>query len=166
MFSGINAIEFAKRFCSNEACLQYLEEQKWKFGYQCKVCGCPSYIKGKTGYHRRCRQCQYGESVTANTLFHDIRMPLQKAFFMAFRITSKKKGMSTVELAAEVGVQQKTAWLFKRKMQLAMKQSLSAKLEGNVEVDEFTVGGQQKDHCGRKIGKKSHTGSNRISGEW
>jgi ISXO2-like transposase domain len=157
MFFGINAIEFAKRFCSNEACIQYLEEQKWKSGYRCKVCGCSSYIKGKTGYHRRCRQCAYGESVTANTLFHDIRMPLQKAFFMAFRITSKKKGMSTVELAAEVGVQQKTAWLFKRKMQLAMKQSLSTKLEGNVEVDEFTVGGRQKDHYGRKTGKKKAT---------
>ena len=130
MFFGINAIEFAKRFSSNEACLQYLEEQKWKTGYQCKVCGCQSYIKGKTSYHRRCQQCEYGESVTAHTLFHDIRMPLIKAFYMAFRISTKKKGMSSVELAAEVGVQQKTAWLFKRKMQLAMQQSSSPKLVG------------------------------------
>ncbi|MBA3817103.1 MAG: IS1595 family transposase [Parachlamydiaceae bacterium] len=38
-----------------------------------------------------------------------------------------------------------------------MKQSLSAKLVGNVEVDEFTVGGRQKDHYGRKTGKKKAT---------
>ncbi len=66
-------------------------------------------IKGKTYYHRRCRKCLYDESATSNTLFHDLKMPLLKAFQMTFRIAGKKKGMSTVELGAEVGVQQKTA---------------------------------------------------------
>jgi len=50
-----------------------------------------------------------------------MRLPMKKAFYLLFRITSKKKGMSTVELAGEVSVQQKTAWLFKRKIQVAMQ---------------------------------------------
>ncbi len=43
-----------------------------------------------------------------------------KAFHMIFRLTAKKKGMSTTELGAEVGVQQKTALLFKREVQVVM----------------------------------------------
>lgn len=152
MFKGINAIDFARCFPDNESCLRYLDSHKWKYGYLCKQCGCEQYIKGKTGFHRRCQQCGYDESVTANTLFHDIRFPLLKAFYMLFRITTKKKGMSTVELAGEVGVQQKTAWLFKRKVQLAMRKA--AELQGNVDVDEFIVGSRQKGHYGRKIDKK------------
>ncbi len=38
--------------------------------------------------------------------------------------------MSTTELGAEVGVEQKTAWLFKRKVQVAMKQDNNDKLNG------------------------------------
>jgi transposase-like protein len=68
-------------------------------------------------------------------------MPMLKAFHMVFRITSKKKGMSTVELSTEVGVQQKTAWLFKRKVQAAMKKDKDDKLNGDVQVDETLVGG-------------------------
>ena len=70
---------------------------------------------------------------------------------MVFRITAKRKGMSTVELGCEVGVQQKTAWLFKRKIQIAMKPDKSSKLEGNVDVDETLLGF----HTGRKDGGRS-----------
>ncbi len=49
--------------------------------------------------------------------------------------------MSTDELRAEVGVQQKTAWLFKRKVQAVMKKDKDNKLSGKVEVDETLVGG-------------------------
>ena len=121
MFKGVDAINFAKRFPNNEACLRFLAEKKWKNGYQCIRCGCTQFIKGRTAFHRRCHACDYDESVTANTLFHDMRLPMMKAFYLLFRIATKKKGMSTVELAGEVSVQQKTAWLFKRKIQVAMQ---------------------------------------------
>ncbi|MBN4747470.1 IS1595 family transposase, partial [Pandoraea nosoerga] len=82
----------------------------------------------------------YDESVTANTVFHGVKMPMLKAFHMVFRITSKKKGMSTIELGTEVGVQQKTAWLFKRKIQAAMKKDKDDRLDGDVEVEETLIG--------------------------
>jgi transposase-like protein len=141
MFKGINAIEFSKRFQTNEDCYHYLLNIKWGKGYQCSRCGCKQSHKGRTYYYQRCRDCGYDESVTANTVFHGIKMPLLKAFHMVFRLTAKKKGMSTIELGAEVGVQQKTAWLFKRKVQAVMKKDKEDKLNGNVEVDETLVGG-------------------------
>ncbi len=141
MFKGINAIEFSKKFTNNEDCYNYLIAIKWGKGYQCSKCGCPDSYKGRTYYYRRCKQCGYDESVTANTIFHGMKMPVLKAFHMVFRLTAKKKGMSTVELGSEVGVEQKTAWLFKRKVQAAMKKDRDDKLIGNIDIDETLVGG-------------------------
>ncbi len=154
MFTGINAIEFNKRFNCNEACYKYLIEWKWGKGFSCSRCGCKENYKGKTYYHRRCRICGYDESVTANTVFHGMKMPILKAFHMIFRLTAKKKGMSTTELGTEVGVQQKTAWLFKRKVQLVMKQNKEDKLKGKVDADETLLGGYNEKHRGRSLEEK------------
>ena len=154
MFKGINAIEFGKRFYDNESCYLYLIEQKWGKGYQCSRCGHGKYYKGKTYCHRKCRSCGYGESVTANTVFHGMKMPILKAFYMIFRLTAKKKGMSTTELGNEVGVQQKTAWLFKRKIQVAMQQNNNDKLKGNVDADETILGGYTTKNRGRSLQTK------------
>lgn len=155
MFKGINAIAFNKRFTSDDACYQYLIEWKWGKGFSCSRCGCTDSVMGRTYYYRRCKQCSYNESVTANTIFHGMKMPLLKAFHMIFRLTAKKKGMSTIELGAEVGVQQKTAWLFKRKIQVAMKQDNQDKLKGKVDVDETLLGGPtNRKQGGRNLEKR------------
>lgn len=151
MFSGINAIQFNRQFKTNEDCLNYLVNYKWGQGFVCSRCGCNKPVKGRTSYHRRCQQCRYDESVIANTLFHAMKMPVLKAFHILFRLATKKKGMSTVELGSEVSVQQKTAWLFKRKIQVAMKQDHQYKLNGQVDVDETLMGF----HTTRKNGGRS-----------
>jgi ISXO2-like transposase domain/Transposase zinc-ribbon domain len=154
MFKGINAIEFGKRFYDNESCYLYLIELKWGKGFNCSRCGHDKFYSGKTYYHRQCRSCSYGESVTANTIFHGIKMPILKAFHMVFRLTAKKKGMSTTELGNEVGVQQKTAWLFKRKVQVVMKQNNNDKLKDNVDADETIIGGYTNKNKGRSLQTK------------
>jgi len=154
MFKGINAIEFNKKFKSNEDCYLYLIEKKWGKGFSCSRCGSRESYKGRTYYHRRCKACGYGESVTANTVFHSMKMPILKAFHMVFRLTAKKKGMSTIELGTEVGVQQKTAWLFKRKVQAVMKQDNNDKLDGDVDADETLLGGHTEHHRGRSLESK------------
>ncbi|MEP7320114.1 MAG: IS1595 family transposase, partial [Panacibacter sp.] len=154
MFKSINAIEFSRQFTTNDDCYNYLVAVKWNKGYQCIKCGCADSYKGRTYYYRRCKQCGYDESVTANTVFHGIKMPILKAFHMVFRLTAKKKGMSTVELGNEVGVEQKTAWLFKRKVQSAMKRDKDDKLNGRVDVDETLIGGYSK-----AVGRSTETKS-------
>lgn len=155
MFKGINAIQFSKKFVDNEACLNYLMEKKWSGGYSCSWCGCCRSKKGRTRYHLRCKECGYDESVTANTVFHGMKMPILKAFYMAFRVAAKKKGMSTIELGTEAGVQQKTAWLFKRKVQAVMKEGGKDKLEGAVDIDEILIGGYSAGNQGRSLKTKS-----------
>lgn len=154
MFQGVSIQQFNKFFKSEEDCKQYLFDLKWKDGYKCCKCGFRKSYKGKTRFHLRCQACRYDESVTANTVFHKLKIPLLKAFGMSFRIAVKKKGMSTIELAREFSVNQKSSWLFKRKAQESMKSSGKHPLDNKVEVDELLIGGPEKHKRGRNKGEK------------
>jgi len=154
LFYGIDAISFGKRFACNDDCYQYLYDIKWAKGYSCIRCGSTEDVKGKTRFHRRCKHCSYDESVTSNTLFHKVKMPILKAFHIVFRTVTKKKGMSSIELATEVGVQQKTALRFKLKIKNAMIQEDKKKLKDKVQVDEMLIGGYSEGNIGRSLNQK------------
>lgn len=154
MFEGISIVSFNKTFRSEDDCKSYLFAMKWKDGYKCRRCGSTRNNKGKTGFHLRCKFCAYDESVTAHTMFHKLKLPLLKAFGMAFRVSVKKKGMSTVELSREFSVNQKSSWLFKRKTQEAMRSSGEHLLDTKVEVDEILIGGPEENKRGRNKGDK------------
>lgn len=154
MFSGLSLSQFRDRFRSEEDCLKYLIELKWGNGYECPKCGCNSHYKGREWHYKRCKQCCYNESATAGTMFHKCKLGLIKAFEIAFRLSLRKKGMSSCELAKEYACNQKSAWLLKAKYQRAMKSSEKHPLEGSVEVDEFMVGGFEPGSPGRSHGKK------------
>jgi len=123
-------------------------------GYKCKRCGYLKYCKGKNPYSRRCIKCKYDESPTAGTMFDKCKFSLLVAFHIAFKISTKKKGMSSLELSHEFEQRQKTCWEFKWKLQQAMKSSLRYPLDGEVHVDEFFIGGQEEKKRGRSKGKK------------
>ena len=61
--------------------------------------------------------------------------------------------MSSYELSKEMGISQKTAWLFHRKIQQAMASSELYPLMGEVHVDEFVTGGPEQ-KPGRSHGRK------------
>lgn len=154
MFQGISIVEFQKFFKNEDDCKQYLFDLKWGNGYVCRRCNCKESNKGKTRFHLRCKQCAYDESVTAHTMFHKLKIPLLKAFGMCFRLSVRKKGMSTMELSKEFSVNQKSSWLFKRKTQEAMISSGKHPLKSKVEVDEILIGGPEKGKRGRNKGEK------------
>ena len=144
MFKGVNIIEFSNRFSTDEKCLEYLAEVKWENTYQCSKCSHGKYFEGKRSFSRCCTKCHYDESPTAHTLFHKVKFPIQKAFYIAFMVITGKKGISSHELSRKLGLRQKTCWLFKRKIMEAMKSSGQNPLTGQVEMDEFYVGGPEE----------------------
>lgn len=93
-------------------------------------------------------------SPTTGTMFDKIKFPLLIAFHIAFKISTKKKGMSSLELSEEYELRQKTCWAFKWKIQQAMKSSCKYPLEGQVHVDEFYMGSEEEQKRGRSKGKK------------
>jgi len=142
-------IAFRNMFSTKDKCEKYLFEEKSSNGFECKKCNCETNIKGYNTYDIRCKECNYNESPTANTLFHSIKIPLPIAFEMVYRISVSKKGISTLELCREYDVNPKTAYNFKRKVQESMKSSESNPLTKLVHVDEFMYGGKDEGCQGR-----------------
>jgi len=153
-FAGVNSITFNQIFKTDEDCLRYLSSLKWEEGYRCKRCKNDKYCQGKSPFNRRCTKCRYEESPTAGTMFDKVKFSMLKAFHIAFKISTKKKGMSSLELSNEFELRQKTCWEFKWKIQQAMASSLQYPLEGVVHVDEFMIGGSEEQKRGRSYGEK------------
>lgn len=153
-FTGVNSITFNKKFKDNKDCYQYLSEVKWQEGFACKKCKNNTYYNGKKPFSRRCLKCKYDESPTVNTMFEKLKFPILIAFHIAFKISTKKKGMSSLELSNEFELRQKTCWSFKQKVQETMKSSLKSQLTGIVHVDEFVIGGPEEGKKGRSKGLK------------
>ena len=150
----MNSIKFNQYFKTEDDCIKYIADVKWTEGYTCKRCGSEKYIKGSKPHNRRCLKCKYNESPTAGTMFDKVKFSLLVAFHIIFKIATKKKGMSTLELSREFDLRQKTCWGFKWKIQEAMQSSLQHPLTGEVHIDEFWIGGPEEEKRGRSLGNK------------
>jgi hypothetical protein len=155
MFVGVNSIKFNRQFNSDSDCYQYLASIKWPDEtFECKRCKYTKYCSGKKVFSRRCSKCCYDESPTAGTMFDKCKFSLLIAFHIVFKISSKKKGMSSLELSHEFELRQPTCWEFKWKIQQAMQSSKQHPLTGEVHIDEFFIGGPEEQKRGRSKGNK------------
>ena len=87
-------------------------------------------------------------------MFEKLKFSILIAFHIAFKISTKKKGMSSIELSNEFELRQKTCWGFKQKIQQVMSSSLKSPLKGILHVDEFVIGGPEEGKKGRSKGAK------------
>ena len=154
MFQGVDIIEFLQEFSNDETCKKYLSDIKWKDGFICKNCNHTGWCKTKKPYVRKCNKCKHKESVTAGTLFHKVKFPLYKAFFIVFIMSTSKKSWSSEEFSRKLSLRQKTCWLFQHKVREAMSSSKNFPITTKAVVDEFSVGGPEKNKKGRSKGKK------------
>ncbi|KAA6329413.1 hypothetical protein EZS27_021776 [termite gut metagenome] len=150
-YKSLTIFEFQEQFKEDTDCLKYLSELKWKEGFVCSQCGhthcCQAHGKP---YGRQCTKCRHVESPMAGTLFHKCKFSLLKAFYIVYYVSGNKKGISSTELSRKLGLRQKTCWLFRQKVMRAMQSSGKYPLQGFVEVDETTAGGQEERVRGRK----------------
>ena len=109
-------------FTSDEKCLEFLADLKWKDGFACRKCGNENYCPGKTPHSRRCTKCKTEESSTAGTIFHNCKFPVSKAFYIAYNVCKGKEDLSTYEYARRLSLRQMTCWNFKTKIQQALQQ--------------------------------------------
>ena len=68
-----------------------------------------------------------------------MKIPLETAFYMLFLIVTDKKGCPSTHLARQTGLQQKTCWLFRRKVMAAMESDHQHLLEGEVDLVEIEL---------------------------
>jgi hypothetical protein len=114
--------ELEQLFQSSEHCLKFIAGLKWKDGFVCRKCGNTNYCQGKTPYSHRCTKCKQEESVTAGTIFHNCKFPINKAFYIAFQVCKGKDDISTYEFARRLTIRQMTCWNFKSKIQTSLNE--------------------------------------------
>ena len=106
--------EFQEVFPDKEACLNALSKRKWSKGFNCSKCGNEHYSDGNA-LSRRCSKCGYLESPTTNTLFHGIRFPLEKAFYILYE-TLNKSEVTLTDLSQILGLRINTISDFKKRV--------------------------------------------------
>lgn len=153
-YESLSIFEFQERFPDNDSCLSYLADIKWSKGFVCPKCGHNHYCKATKMHSRQCTKCNHIVSPTSGTLFHKVKFPILKAFYIVYYVSTNKKGIASTELSRKLSLRQKTAWLFKQKVMKAMQSSGNFMMHGKVEVDETVVGGQEEGVVGRQNKKK------------
>jgi two-component system, sensor histidine kinase LadS len=108
--------EFRGIFPDKSACARYLEELKWKNRFNCRQCGHAKCSDGPKLFTKRCTKCGYIESVTAGTVFHGIRFPLDKAFYIAYTCISPGRSMTLDETSGLLLLNKNTVWAFRKKV--------------------------------------------------
>ena len=141
--------EFEARFSTEEACRQYLVRMRWPDGFRCPKCGgTKASVVRETLF--QCSGCRRQTSVTAGTVFQDIRRPLIMWFRAMWYVTSQKNGASALGIQRVLGLgSYQTAWTWLHKLRRAMVRPGRDKLSGWVEVDETYFGGLEEGKAGR-----------------
>ncbi|MEM8940168.1 MAG: IS1595 family transposase, partial [Bacteroidota bacterium] len=149
-YQSLTLFQFQQQFPDDQACYDHLAQLKWPDGFVCEKCEHTHYCQGKLGRTRQCTQCGYQATPTSNTLFHKVKFPILKAYYIVYFIATNKQGISSTELSRKLGLRQKTCWRFKQKVMKAMASSQQLLMQGKVEVDEMVVGQQEEGTKGRQ----------------
>jgi len=122
-------------FNSDEKCFEFLSNLKWANGYVCKKCGNTNFCAGKEPFSRRCTKCKSKESATNGTIFHAVKFPIHKAFYIAYSVCKAKENISSYEFGRRLALRQMTCWNFKTKIEHALKEldSLSDKERNSIQ---------------------------------
>lgn len=140
-------VELNDYFSDEYTCKQHLAQIRWKGTPVCPRCGCQKSYLFKSGDYK-CAGCRKKFSVRLGTIFEDSPVPLRKWFVAVYLLTSHKKGISSCQLAKDLGVTQKTAWFMLHRIRYAVQaksfEKQGEQLAGTVEADETYVGGAEK----------------------
>jgi len=128
---------------TEETCRDYLVQQRWGGSPVCPYCGSGKVYRIENGQRFKCGnpECYKKYSVTVGTVMEASKVPLVKWFTAIYVISAHKKGISSYQLAKDVGVSQQTGWFMLHRIREMMRDKSGQKLDNIVEVDETYVGG-------------------------
>src|ERR1035438_7265196 len=141
------AIQF---FTEYENCSQFMIALRWEDG----VVRCPrcdndkvSYLEKAKLYFCPTKHAKQKFSLKVGTVLEDSPIGLEKWLPVFWMLSNCRNGVSSYEIAKDIGVTQKSGWFMLQRIRLAMKNKSVLKLGyqgGPVEMDETFIGGKLK----------------------
>jgi transposase-like protein len=129
---SISTIGTFQMFPDKERARVYLEGRLWKKGPICPTCACGDRLTPRKKGFYRCNQCQFDFTIRTGTIFERSHIPLHKWLYAMYLLGIFRKGISSMQLAKEIGITQKSAWLMLGHLREACAGEL-AKLQGEVD---------------------------------
>src|SRR5688572_6388709 len=108
--------QFKTLYPDTLSCYRFLEQLKWEKKFVCRKCANEKYFDGTQKFSRRCTRCGYNESITAYTIFHSIKFPIERAFYIAYLTVGGKKDYTLEDLSKHLELRLNTVWAFRHKV--------------------------------------------------
>lgn len=149
--STISTFQLFQLIPDAESARLYLEGRLWPNGVTCPTCKKGERITTRKGGYYRCNACQLDFTVRTGTIFERSHIPLHKWVYAMYLLVTSRKGISSLQLSKEIGVQQRSAWFMLHRLREACGGDID-KLSGTVEIDETFVGGREANkHESKKL---------------
>lgn len=134
-------------FRNEDIARDFLEKQRWKDGrIVCPLCGKKGAYRNADMRTYCCRdqKCKNKFTVTVGTMMEGTKLPLSKWFAAIWLITAHKKGISSCQLARDLGIGQKAAWFLNHRIREMVTEKAPELLQDIVSADETYIGGKWK----------------------
>lgn len=133
-------IKTMQRFSTQDKCIKYLEQMRWHGKPRCPYCKSLKASSKKSENRYRCLDCNNSYSVLVGTVMEATKLPLQKWFLAICLMLHARKGLSSLQLSRDLGINKNTAWYLQKRIRTAMQEK-DLLLHGVIEADESYIGG-------------------------
>lgn len=137
MFKNLH--ELIKQMPDETTCRAYLASQRWADGIVvCPYCEHKGayVIEGGKRYKCKSSACYKKFSVITGTVFEASNIPVSKWLHAVYMVSAHKKGISSHQLARNLGISQKSSWFMIHRIREVLQDKAPEMLSGTVEVDE------------------------------
>jgi transposase-like protein len=146
-------------FNDPDKCHEYSTSLRWPEGVTCPRCGHKEHSYISTRRKWFCKGCKKQFTTKVATIFEDSPISMDKWMMAVWLIVNCKNGISSYEIAKDIGVTQKSAWFMDHRIRRALQEGTFEKLSGEVEVDETFIGGKARNmHIAKRERRITGTG--------
>jgi transposase-like protein len=144
-------------------CQQFVAELRWADGkVRCPACGSEkvTYLANARLWKCYEKHAKAKFSLKVGTIMEDSALSIDKWLTAMWLIVNCKNGISSCEIARDLGITQKSAWHMAHRIRYALHHGSFEKMTGHIEVDETFIGGKARNmHVAQRRRRITGTGT-------